>query len=115
MTDIYVRPSSPDCVATDAFRGLPNPQAVCIHVQQGLSDVFRSNAKWSMFSRITDDLPALPKRFACDGIEYRAIYQGDGNFAEVTIPSGEMYSGAIVIPATVTYQAGLARQAACIP
>lgn len=104
MTDIYVRPSSPDCVATNAFRGLPNPQAVCIHVQQGLSDVFRSNAKWSMFSRITDDLPALPKRFACDGIEYRAIYQGDGNFAEVTIPSGEMYSGAIVIPATVTYQ-----------
>ena len=104
MKDIYVRPSSPDCVATDAFRGLPNPQAVCIHVQQGLSDVFRSNAKWSMFSRITDDLPALPKRFACDGIEYRAIYQGDGNFAEVTIPSGEMYSGAIVIPATVTYQ-----------
>lgn len=104
MTDIYVRPSSPDCVATDAFRGLPNHQAVCIHVQQGLSDVFRSNAKWSMFSRITDDLPALPKRFACDGIEYRAIYQGDGNFAEVTIPSGEMYSGAIVIPATVTYQ-----------
>lgn len=104
MTDIYVRPSSPDCVATDAFRGLPNPQAVCIHVQQGLSDVFRSNAKWSMFSRITDDLPALPKRFACDGIEYRAIYQGDGNFAEVTIPSGEMYLGAIVIPATVTYQ-----------
>ena len=104
MTDIYVRPSSPDCVATDAFRGLPYPQAVCIHVQQGLSDVFRSNAKWSMFSRITDDLPALPKRFACDGIEYRAIYQGDGNFAEVTIPSGEMYSGAIVIPATVTYQ-----------
>ena len=104
MTDIYVRPSSPDCVATDAFRGLPNPQAVCIHVQQGLNDVFRSNAKWSMFSRITDDLPALPKRFACDGIEYRAIYQGDGNFAEVTIPSGEMYSGAIVIPATVTYQ-----------
>lgn len=104
MTDIYVRPSSPDCVATDAFRGLPNPQAVCIHVQQGLSDVFRSNVKWSMFSRITDDLPALPKRFACDGIEYRAIYQGDGNFAEVTIPSGEMYSGAIVIPATVTYQ-----------
>lgn len=104
MTDIYVRPSSPDCVATDAFRGLPNPQEVCIHVQQGLSDVFRSNAKWSMFSRITDDLPALPKRFACDGIEYRAIYQGDGNFAEVTIPSGEMYSGAIVIPATVTYQ-----------
>ena len=104
MTDIYVRPSSPDCVTTDAFRGLPNPQAVCIHVQQGLSDVFRSNAKWSMFSRITDDLPALPKRFACDGIEYRAIYQGDGNFAEVTIPSGEMYSGAIVIPATVTYQ-----------
>lgn len=104
MTDIYVRPSSPDCVATEAFRGLPNPQAVCIHVQQGLSDVFRSNAKWSMFSRITDDLPALPKRFACDGIEYRAIYQGDGNFAEVTIPSGEMYSGAIVIPATVTYQ-----------
>lgn len=104
MTDIYVRPSSPDCVATDAFRGLPNPQAVCIHVQQGLSDVFRSNAKWSMFSRITDDLPALPKRFACDGIEYRAIYQGDGNFAEVTIPSGEMYSGAIVIPAIVTYQ-----------
>lgn len=104
MTDIYVRPSSPDCVATDAFRGLPNPQAVCIHVQQGLSDVFRSNAKWSMFSRITDDLPALPKRFACDGIEYRAIYQSDGNFAEVTIPSGEMYSGAIVIPATVTYQ-----------
>lgn len=104
MTDIYVRPSSPDCMATDAFRGLPNPQAVCIHVQQGLSDVFRSNAKWSMFSRITDDLPALPKRFACDGIEYRAIYQGDGNFAEVTIPSGEMYSGAIVIPATVTYQ-----------
>lgn len=104
MTDIYVRPSSPDCVATDAFRGLPNPQAVCIHVQQGLSDMFRSNAKWSMFSRITDDLPALPKRFACDGIEYRAIYQGDGNFAEVTIPSGEMYSGAIVIPATVTYQ-----------
>ena len=57
-----------------------------------------------MFSRITDDLPALPKRFVCDGIEYRAIYQGDGNFAEVTIPSGEMYSGAIVIPATVTYQ-----------
>lgn len=104
MTDIYVRPSSPDCVATDAFRGLPNPQEVCIHVQQGLSDVFRSNAKWSMFSRITDDLPALPKRFVCDGIEYRAIYQGDGNFAEVTIPSGEMYSGAIVIPATVTYQ-----------
>lgn len=104
MTDIYVRPSSPDCVATDAFRGLPNPQEVCIHVQQGLSDVFRSNAKWSMFSRITDDLPALPKRFACDGIEYRAIYQGDGNFAEVTIPSGEMYSGSIVIPATVTYQ-----------
>lgn len=104
MTDIYVRPSSPDCVATDAFRGLPNPQEVCIHVQKGLSDVFRSNAKWSMFSRITDDLPALPKRFACDGIEYRAIYQGDGNFAEVTIPSGEMYSGAIVIPATVTYQ-----------
>lgn len=104
MTDIYVRPSSPDCVATNAFRGLPNPQAICIHVQQGLSDVFRSNAKWSMFSRITDDLPALPKRFACDGIEYRAIYQGDGNFAEVTIPSGEMYSGAIVIPATVTYQ-----------
>mgnify|MGYP004464083573 FL=1 len=104
MTDIYVRPSSPDCVATDAFRGLPNPQAVCIHVQQGLSDVFRSNVKWSMFSRITDDLPALPKRFVCDGIEYRAIYQGDGNFAEVTIPSGEMYSGAIVIPATVTYQ-----------
>lgn len=104
MTDIYVRPSSPDCVATDAFRGLPNPQEVCIHVQQGLSDVFRSNAKWSMFSRITDDLPALPKRFACDGIEYRAIYQGDGNFAEVTIPSGEMYSGAIVIPAIVTYQ-----------
>ena len=104
MTDIYVRPSSPDCVATDAFRGLPNPQEVCIHVQQGLSDVFRSNAKWSMFSRITDDLPALPKRFACDGIEYRAIYQGDGNFAEVTTPSGEMYSGAIVIPATVTYQ-----------
>lgn len=104
MKDIYVRPSSPDCVATDAFRGLPNPQAVRIHVQQGLSDVFRSNAKWSMFSRITDDLPALPKRFACDGIEYRAIYQGDGNFAEVTIPSGEMYSGAIVIPATVTYQ-----------
>lgn len=104
MTDIYVRPSSPDCVATNAFRGLPNPQEVCIHVQQGLSDVFRSNAKWSMFSRITDDLPALPKRFACDGIEYRAIYQGDGNFAEVTIPSGEMYSGAIVIPTTVTYQ-----------
>lgn len=104
MTDIYVRQSSPDCVATNAFRGLPNPQAICIHVQQGLSDVFRSNAKWSMFSRITDDLPALPKRFACDGIEYRAIYQGDGNFAEVTIPSGEMYSGAIVIPATVTYQ-----------
>ena len=104
MTDIYVRPSSPDCVATDAFRGLPNPQEVCIHVQQGLSDVFGSNAKWSMFSRITDDLPALPKRFVCDGIEYRAIYQGDGNFAEVTIPSGEMYSGAIVIPATVTYQ-----------
>lgn len=104
MTDIYVRPSSPDCVTTDAFRGLPNPQEVCIHVQQGLSDVFRSNAKWSMFSRITDDLPALPKRFVCDGIEYRAIYQGDGNFAEVTIPSGEMYSGAIVIPATVTYQ-----------
>lgn len=104
MTDIYVRPSSPDCVATNAFRGLPNPQEVCIHVQQGLSDVFRSNAKWSMFSRITDDLPALPKRFVCDGIEYRAIYQGDGNFAEVTIPSGEMYSGAIVIPATVTYQ-----------
>ena len=104
MTDIYVRPSSPDCVATDAFRGLPNPQEVCIHVQQGLSDVFRSNAKWSMFSRITDDLPTLPKRFACDGIEYRAIYQGDGNFAEVTIPSGEMYSGAIVIPAIVTYQ-----------
>lgn len=104
MTDIYVRPSSPDCVATNAFRGLPNPQAICIHVQQGLSDVFRSNAKWSMFSRITDDLPALPKRFACDGIEYRTIYQGDGNFAEVTIPSGEMYSGAIVIPATVTYQ-----------
>ena len=104
MTDIYVHPSSADCVATDAFRGLPNPQAVCIHVQQGLSDVFRSNAKWSMFSRITDDLPALPKRFACDGIEYRAIYQGDGNFAEVTIPSGEMYSGSIVIPATVTYQ-----------
>lgn len=104
MTDIYVRPSSPDCVATDAFRGLPNPQAVCIHVQQGLSDVFRSNVKWSMFSRITDDLPALPKRFVCDGIEYRAIYQGDGNFAEVTIPSGEMYSGSIVIPATVTYQ-----------
>ena len=104
LTDIYVYPSSPNCVAVDAFTHLPRPENVTIHVQQGLSEAFKGNAKWSTFSKFVDDLPALPQKFSYDGIEYNAIYQGDGNYAEVTFPSGQMYTGDITIPATITYQ-----------
>ena len=104
LTDIYVHPSSPECVGTDAFRHLPNPEKVTIHVQQGLAETFRVHAKWSGFTRFVDDLPALPRKFTSGGIDYNAIYQGDGNYAEVAIPNGQMYVGAITIPATVTYQ-----------
>ena len=104
LTDIYVRPSSPDCVSTDAFSDLPNPANVTIHVQQGLISNFKANAKWSSFSTFVDDLAALPKSLTYDGIDYKAIYDGDGNYLEVTIPSGEMYKGNITIPANITYQ-----------
>lgn len=104
LADIYAHPSSPDCVAADAFDGLANPGKVTVHVQQGLASAFQQSSKWSMFSRFTDDLPALPQRFTYDGIDYKAIYAGDGNFAEVTFPSGNMYTGAITIPATITYE-----------
>lgn len=104
LADIYAHPSSPDCVAADAFDGLSNPEKVTVHVQQGLADAFQQSSKWSMFQRFTDDLPALPQRFTYDGIDYKAIYAGDGNFAEVTFPSGNMYAGAITIPAAITYE-----------
>lgn len=104
LAHIYAHPSSPDCVAADAFDGLSNPEKVTVHVQQGLADAFQQSSKWSMFSRFTDDLPALPQRFTYDGIDYKAIYAGDGNFAEVTFPSGNMYTGAITIPATIAYE-----------
>lgn len=104
LAHIYAHPSSPDCVAADAFDGLSNPEKVTVHVQQGLAGAFQQSSKWSMFSRFTDDLPALPQRFTYDGIDYKAIYAGDGNFAEVTFPSGNMYTGAITIPATIAYE-----------
>lgn len=104
LADIYAHPSSPDCVAANAFDGLSNPEKVTVHVQQGLAGAFQQSSKWSMFSRFTDDLPALPQRFTYDGIDYKAIYAGDGNFAEVTFPSGNMYAGAITIPATIAYE-----------
>lgn len=104
LVHIYAHPSSPDCVAADAFDGLSNPEKVTVHVQQGLANAFQQSSKWSMFSRFTDDLPALPQRFTYDGIDYKAIYAGDGNFAEVTFPSGNMYEGAITIPAAITYE-----------
>lgn len=104
LADIYAHPSSPDCVAADAFDGLANPGKVTVHVQQGLAGAFQQSSKWSMFQRFTDDLPALPQRFTYDGIDYKAIYAGDGNFAEVTFPSGNMYAGAITIPATIAYE-----------
>ena len=104
LADIYAHPSSPDCVAADAFDGLANPGKVTVHVQQGLAGAFQQSSKWSMFQRFTDDLPALPQRFTYNGIDYKAIYAGDGNFAEVTFPSGNMYSGAITIPATIAYE-----------
>ena len=104
LVHIYAHPSSPDCVAADAFDGLSNPEKVTVHVQQGLVGTFQQSSKWSMFSRFTDDLPALPQRFTYDGIDYKAIYAGDGNFAEVTFPSGNMYEGAITIPAAITYE-----------
>lgn len=104
LAHIYAHPSSPDCVAADAFDGLSNPEKVTVHVQQGLAGAFQQSSKWSMFSRFTDDLPALPQRFTYDGIDYKAIYAGDGNFAEVTFPSGNMYAGAITIPATIAYE-----------
>lgn len=104
LAHIYAHPSSPDCVAADAFDGLSNPEKVTVHVQQGLANAFQQSSKWSMFSRFTDDLPALPQRFTYDGIDYKAIYAGDGNFAEVTFPSGNMYTGAITIPATIAYE-----------
>lgn len=104
LAHIYAHPSSPDCVAADAFDGLSNPEKVTVHVQQGLAGTFQQSSKWSMFSRFTDDLPALPQRFTYDGIDYKAIYAGDGNFAEVTFPSGNMYAGAITIPAAITYE-----------
>ena len=104
LAHIYAHPSSPDCVAADAFDGLSNPEKVTVHVQQGLANAFQQSSKWSMFSRFTDDLPALPQRFTYDGIDYKAIYAGNGNFAEVTFPSGNMYEGAITIPAAITYE-----------
>lgn len=104
LADIYAHPSSPDCVAADAFDGLANPGKVTVHVQQGLAGAFQQSSKWSMFQRFTDDLPALPQRFTYDDIDYKAIYVGDGNFAEVTFPSGNMYTGAITIPATIAYE-----------
>lgn len=104
LAHIYAHPSSPDCVAADAFDGLANPEKVTVHVQQGLAGAFQQSSKWSMFQRFTDDLPALPQRFTYNGIDYKAIYAGDGNFAEVTFPSGNMYSGAITIPATIAYE-----------
>ena len=105
LTDIYVYPASPECVAADAFDNLPVPTNVTIHVQQDLADKFRSNAKWSMFTKFVDDLPALPKTFIHENVEYNAIYDGDGNYAEVAIPSdGNMYTGDITIPATISYQ-----------
>lgn len=104
LAHIYAHPSSPDCVAADAFDGLSNPEKVTVHVQQGLAGAFQQSSKWSMFSRFTDDLPALPQRFTYGGIDYKAIYAGDGNFAEVTFPSGNMYAGAITIPAAITYE-----------
>lgn len=104
LTDIYAHPSSPDCVAADAFEGLNNPGKVTVHVQQGLAGAFQQSSKWSMFARFVDDLPALPQRFTYGGVDYKAIYDGDGNFAEVTFPSGEMYKGAITIPATINYE-----------
>lgn len=104
LADIYAHPSSPDCVAADAFDGLANPGKVTVHVQQGLAGAFQQSSKWSMFQRFTDDLPALPQRFTYGGIDYKAIYAGDGNFAEVTFPSGNMYAGAITIPATIAYE-----------
>ena len=104
LADIYAHPSSPDCVAADAFDGLSNPEKVTVHVQQGLAGAFQQSSKWSMFQRFTDDLPALPQHFTYDGIDYKAIYAGDGNFAEVTFPSGNMYTGAITIPATIAYE-----------
>lgn len=104
LADIYAHPSSPDCVAADAFDGLANPGKVTVHVQQGLAGAFQQSSKWSMFQRFTDDLPALPQRFTYGGIDYKAIYAGDGNFAEVTFPSGNMYTGAITIPATIAYE-----------
>lgn len=103
LTDIYVHPSSPDCVAADAFRNIPNTDGVTIHVQQGLAEEFKRNSKWSSFSNFVDDLPSLPQKFSSNGIEYNAIYKGDGNYAEVAIPSGQTYySGEVTIPASVS-------------
>lgn len=73
-------------------------------MQHGLAGAFQQSGKWSMFARFVDDLPALPQRFTYGGVDYKAIYDGDGNFAEVTFPSGEMYRGAITIPATINYE-----------
>ncbi len=103
LKDINVLSSSPNCVADGAFAELPNPTNVTIHVQQGLTDVFKNSAKWSGFTNFVDDLMPLPQKFAYNGIEYIAIYQGDGNYAEVAIPSGTMYAGDITIPSTITY------------
>lgn len=104
LTDIYVPSSSPDCVSTGAFGNMPDAGAVTVHVQQGLAEVFKRSDKWSSFSHFVDDLPALPQRFSSNGITYNAIYKGDGNYAEVAIPSGQTtyYGGELTIPATVS-------------
>lgn len=104
LTHLYVHPSSPTCVSAEAFNKLPHPDRVTIHVQQGLIDAYQSQSPWSIFTHFVDDLAALPRSFTADGIHYKAIYQGDGNYAQVTIPEGEMYHDAITIPATVSYQ-----------
>ncbi|MBR5844180.1 MAG: leucine-rich repeat protein [Bacteroidaceae bacterium] len=112
LTELFVEATVPPTVENNAFPYVD--KSIPVYVPAGCGEAYRSATGWSEFTNIIegkqgDFTHQIGDKFTVDGVHYQittktevaVTFYGDGGIYE---PLKYEYTGAVVIPESVTYQ-----------
>lgn len=110
LTSIYLEGATPPTIASNTFEGTDYTST--LYVPRGASEAYKSADYWGNFTNIVEYILNTGDVFEVDGIHYRVTSADDLTAEVIRVEAGysacsggyaDVYSGPVVIPATVTY------------
>ncbi|MBR5849369.1 MAG: leucine-rich repeat protein, partial [Bacteroidaceae bacterium] len=110
LTSIYLEGATPPTIASGTFEGTDYTST--LYVPRGASGAYKSADYWGNFTNIVEYILNTGDVFEVDGIHYRVTSADDLTAEVIRVETGcsacscgyaDVYSGPVVIPATVTY------------